>query len=88
MGLIELLKFDLDDLKQAPSIMMYYTFIGPPYEHTKKFNAMQRPTYPAIWAMLALQAVSGFIIWNPALGGPLASLALRRLRFGARWPGS
>ncbi len=69
------LKFDLDDIKQAPSILKYYMFIGPPYEHTKKFNAVQRPTYPMIWIMLALQAVTGFIIWNPALGGPLAGLA-------------
>ncbi len=69
------LKFDLDDIKQAPSIIKYYMFIGPPYEHKKKFNALQRPTYPAIWALLGLQAISGFIIWNPAIGGPLVSLA-------------
>ncbi len=69
------LKFDLDDIKQAPSIMMYYMFVGPPYEHKKKFNVLQRPTYPAIWALLGLQAISGFIIWNPAIGGPLVSLA-------------
>lgn len=69
------LKFDLDDIKQAPSIMKYYLFIGPPYEHRKKFNPLQRPTYPAIWALLGLQALTGFIIWNPAIGGPLTSLA-------------
>ena len=69
------LTFDKDDIPWGISVARYYAFSGPPYDHLKKFNPLQRPAYPAIWAMLSLQAITGFIIWMPTLGGPLASLA-------------
>jgi len=59
--------FDLDDLKMAPSILKYYAFIGPPYEHKKKYNPIQRQTYPMLWALIGLQALTGFIIFWPGL---------------------
>jgi Ni/Fe-hydrogenase 1 B-type cytochrome subunit len=79
--------FDLDDLRMAPSIIKYYTFIGPPYEHRKKFNPLQRPTYPLLWLLIGLQAISGFIIFRPTIapafvanlaGGPAALAAWMR----------
>ena len=63
------LTFDKTDISWGISVARYYTFTGPPYDHLKKFNPLQRPAYPAIWAMLILQAFTGFIIWQPAIGG-------------------
>jgi Ni/Fe-hydrogenase 1 B-type cytochrome subunit len=68
------LVFDRADIPWAISVVKYYTFIGPPYDHFKKLNPLQRPVYPSIWVMLSLQAVTGFLIWQPSLGGPLAGL--------------
>lgn len=59
--------FDLQDLKLAPAIIKYYSFLGPPYPHLKKLNPLQRPTYPMLWALLGLQAITGFLIWQPTL---------------------
>lgn len=80
--------FDMEDLKMAPSIIKYYLFIGPPYEHKKKFNPLQRPTYPLLWGLIALQALTGFIIFRPTImpgfvanifGRPAAMAAWMRL---------
>ena len=68
------LTFDRQDLPWAISVARYYSFTGPPYDHFKKFNPMQRPAYPAVWAMLSLQAITGFLIWRPGLAGPLTGL--------------
>lgn len=59
--------FDAEDIKLIPSILKYYGFLGPPYPHIKKFNPIQRPAYPTLWALLGLQAITGFIIWRPTL---------------------
>ncbi len=59
--------FDMYDLKIAPSILKYYAFIGPPYEHKKKYNPIQRQTYPMLWALIGLQALTGFIIFWPGM---------------------
>jgi len=71
-SLKDYLLFDRQDLKVAPMVIKYYTFLGPPYPHYKKFNPLQRPTYPMIWGLLTLQAITGFLIWRPTLAGPLA----------------
>lgn len=73
-SLRDYLLFDRQDLKVAPMVIKYYTFLGPPYPHYKKFNPLQRPTYPMIWGLLTLQAITGFLIWRPTLAGPLAGL--------------
>ena len=68
------LTFDKSDIPWALQVAKYYTFLGPPYDHLKKFNPLQRPAYPGIWIMLSLQAITGFIIWRPGLAGPLAGI--------------
>lgn len=68
------LTFDKGDIPWALQVAKYYTFLGPPYDHLKKFNPLQRPAYPGIWAMLSLQALTGFLIWQPALAGPVAGI--------------
>ncbi len=67
------LTFDFADIPWAISVARYYSFTGPPYDHLKKFNPLQRPAYPGIWAMLILQAITGFIIWRPGLGALFGS---------------
>lgn len=68
------LTFDMVDLPWALSVARYYTYTGPPYDHFKKFNPLQRPAYPLIWIMLIVQAITGFIMWRPGLAGPLAGI--------------
>jgi Ni/Fe-hydrogenase 1 B-type cytochrome subunit len=62
--------FDREDLPWMISVLRYYGFMGPPYDHLKKLNPMQRPVYPMFWALFALQAITGFIIFRPVLAGP------------------
>lgn len=82
------LLFDRSDIPNALAVAKYYVFLGPPYEHRKKFNPLQRPTYPMLWLLLLLQAFTGFIIFRPSImpgflsgmaGGPAAMAAFARL---------
>lgn len=63
--------FRLYDIKNAPNVLMYYTFLKSGYPHMDKYNPMQKMTYGlAFPSLMVIQAFTGFsLVWPQILLG-------------------
>ena len=70
-------RITVQDIMNAPKVLLYYAFIRRSYPHLGKYNVMQKFTYGIAFPLLiVVQAYTGFaLIWPEVLlpwAGPLA----------------
>jgi thiosulfate reductase cytochrome b subunit len=85
----EKFKITRADLKNIPSVILYYMFIKRSYEHLSKYNVMQKMTYSILFpALLVIQIYTGFalmwpnillIVFKGLAGGTAAAASWARL---------
>lgn len=64
------------DIPVVLQVVLYYMGIKPHYDHIAKYHPIQRMTYITIYALLPLQAYTGFaLLWPKILLAPVAGFA-------------
>lgn len=73
-------KYSRKDLPVLLQVVMYYVGLRGGYDHVSKYHVIQRGSYIVIYALLPIQAFTGFaLVWPEALlgwaSGPLGGVA-------------
>ena len=67
--------YNRKDLPVVIQVTLYYVGLRSEYPHIKKYHPIQRGSYIAIYALLPIQALTGFaLIWPTVLLAPFAGL--------------
>jgi thiosulfate reductase cytochrome b subunit len=68
--------YSMRDIKTSIQVVLYYVGLRPSYDHVSKYHPIQRMTYISIYALLPIQAYTGFaLIWPTILLAPVAGFA-------------